>query len=181
MNDKASKKKYIKNTVSTKKPGRDEEIYQDIFTAIVEHQLAPDTKLPEDALAESFNVSRTIIRKVLLSLSHDGLITTAPKKGARVAHPSIREAKEVFAARRIIEVGVLPLVIDKISKAQLEYLKDLDRQQIAAEKAQDSRAVVRIAADFHLSLMQTTGNQSCLLYTSPSPRDKRQSRMPSSA
>ena len=25
------------------------------------------------------------------------------------------------------------------------------------------------------------GNQTCLLYTSPSPRDKRQSRMPSSA
>ena len=25
------------------------------------------------------------------------------------------------------------------------------------------------------------GNKSCLLYTSPSPRDKRQSRMPSSA
>ena len=25
------------------------------------------------------------------------------------------------------------------------------------------------------------GNTSCLLYTSPSPRDKRQSRMPSSA
>ena len=25
------------------------------------------------------------------------------------------------------------------------------------------------------------GNETCLLYTSPSPRDKRQSRMPSSA
>ena len=27
----------------------------------------------------------------------------------------------------------------------------------------------------------SVGNESCLLYTSPSPRDKRQSRMPSSA
>ena len=27
----------------------------------------------------------------------------------------------------------------------------------------------------------TIGNSTCLLYTSPSPRDKRQSRMPSSA
>ena len=33
------------------------------------------------------------------------------------------------------------------------------------------------------STQQATGDQSdcCLLYTSPSPRDKRQSRMPSSA
>ena len=29
--------------------------------------------------------------------------------------------------------------------------------------------------------MTSTANPSCLLYTSPSPRDKRQSRMPSSA
>ena len=31
------------------------------------------------------------------------------------------------------------------------------------------------------SLLHLTGYKSCLLYTSPSPRDKRQSRMPSSA
>ena len=162
MSDKKSKKLVEKDNI--KKPTRDEEIYQNIYTAIVEHHLTPDTKLPEDALAESFNVSRTIIRKVLLSLSHDGLVTTAPKKGARVAHPSIKEAKEVFDARRVIEVGALPIIIEKISKSQLKHLKDLDDQQISAEKKQDSRAVVRIAADFHLSLMLASENTSLYEY-----------------
>ena len=32
-----------------------------------------------------------------------------------------------------------------------------------------------------LEVAQHLGESSCLLYTSPSPRDKRQSRMPSSA
>ena len=32
-----------------------------------------------------------------------------------------------------------------------------------------------------LSLIDGKGRSTCLLYTSPSPRDKRQSRMPSSA
>ena len=32
-----------------------------------------------------------------------------------------------------------------------------------------------------VSFRDTAGSTSCLLYTSPSPRDKRQSRMPSSA
>ena len=42
-------------------------------------------------------------------------------------------------------------------------------------------------SDFRISLVDTSTNQGfyplsfCLLYTSPSPRDKRQSRMPSSA
>ena len=35
--------------------------------------------------------------------------------------------------------------------------------------------------DMQDEVWDTDGNQLCLLYTSPSPRDKRQSRMPSSA
>ena len=37
-----------------------------------------------------------------------------------------------------------------------------------------------VDAELGISVMQTALN-NCLLYTSPSPRDKRQSRMPSSA
>ena len=44
---------------------KDESIFQALMTAIVEHQLLPGSKLPEEALAEVFGVSRTGIRKVL--------------------------------------------------------------------------------------------------------------------
>ena len=37
------------------------------------------------------------------------------------------------------------------------------------------------AIEFHKSKIGVHPNYYCLLYTSPSPRDKRQSRMPSSA
>ena len=164
MSDKISKKIVEKDIDKQKKQSRDEKIYHNIYTAIVEHHLTPDTKLPEDALAETFNVSRTIIRKALLSLSHDGLITITPKKGAKVAHPSVREGKEVFEARRIIEVGTLPTIIKKITETQLQSLYDLDEQQQKAEKAQNSRKVVRLAGDFHLSLMLTSGNNSLYEY-----------------
>ena len=44
---------------------KDESIYQALMTAIVEHQLPPGSRLPEEALSEVFGVSRTGIRKVL--------------------------------------------------------------------------------------------------------------------
>jgi DNA-binding GntR family transcriptional regulator len=47
---------------------KDESIYQALMT-IVEHQLLPGSKLPEEALAEVFGVSRTGIRKVLQRLA----------------------------------------------------------------------------------------------------------------
>ena len=41
------------------------------------------------------------------------------------------------------------------------------------------RAYRRMARQYHPDINKDPG--ACLLYTSPSPRDKRQSRMPSSA
>ena len=164
MNKNASIADISQNSDKNVKLTKDEKIYQQIYSAIMENQLAPDTKLPEDALAESFNVSRTIIRKVLLTLSHEGLVNIAPKRSARVAHPSIQESKEIFDARRVIEAGVLPLVIQKINKTQLKQLKELDKLQIKAEKAQDLKSVVRIAKEFHLALMRASGNQSLYEY-----------------
>ena len=44
-----------------------------------------------------------------------------------------------------------------------------------------SMSLPSFAAGDHLITMQQADIRACLLYTSPSPRDKRQSRMPSSA
>lgn len=38
---------------------KDEVIYQALMNAIVEHQLPPGSKLPEEALSDVFGVSRT--------------------------------------------------------------------------------------------------------------------------
>jgi DNA-binding GntR family transcriptional regulator len=164
MSDKALKKSIPKNIDSAEKLTRDEEIYQQIYTAIVEQHLVPDTKLPEDALAETFNVSTTIIRKVLLGLAHEGLVATAPKKGARVAHPSIQEGKEIFEARRVIEVAALPMVIEKIDASQLEQILELNKQQRAAQQAQDLKTAIHLSGEFHMALIRITGNNSLYEY-----------------
>ena len=52
----------------------------------------------------------------------------------------------------------------------------------AALKDKDEAAMNELLHDDFKFTMHKSGNTlGCLLYTSPSPRDKRQSRMPSSA
>lgn len=81
---------------------KDESIYQALMTAIVEHQLPPGSKLPEEALAEVFAVSRTGIRKVLQRLAAVQLVTLTPKRGAHVTSPSVnsRPMRRTTARRR---------------------------------------------------------------------------------
>lgn len=90
---------------------KDESIYQALMTAIVEHQLLPGSKLPEEALAEVFGVSRTGIRKVLQRLNAVQMVTLTPKRGAHVASPTVEEAREIFRTRTLLEVANLPDVI----------------------------------------------------------------------
>ena len=71
---------------------KDETIFQALMTAIVEHQLLPGSKLPEEALAEVFGVSRTGIRKVLQRLAAVQMVTLTPKRGAHVASPTVGDS-----------------------------------------------------------------------------------------
>ena len=65
---------------------RGEAVYQGLRRAIIEAALRPGTKLPEDAVGESFGVSRTIMRSVLARLASEGLVTQQvepPGRGGR--------------------------------------------------------------------------------------------------
>ena len=90
---------------------KDESIFQALMTAIVEHQLLPGSKLPEEALAEVFGVSRTGIRKVLQRLAAVQMVTLTPKRGAHVASPTVEEARHIFRTRALLEVANLPDVL----------------------------------------------------------------------
>ncbi|MFP3335598.1 GntR family transcriptional regulator, partial [Pseudomonas sp. SIMBA_064] len=59
------------------------------MNAIVEHQLPPGSKLPEEALSGVFGVSRTGIRKVLQRLAAVQMVTLTPKRGAQVSTPGV--------------------------------------------------------------------------------------------
>jgi DNA-binding transcriptional MocR family regulator len=57
---------------------QDDIVYAHIFEAILEQRLAPGTKLSEEALGEIFGVSRTIIRRALSRLAHEGVVLLRP-------------------------------------------------------------------------------------------------------
>ncbi|MGE9552024.1 GntR family transcriptional regulator [Erwinia amylovora] len=138
---------------------RDEPIYQALMTAIVEHQLPPGSKLPEEALSEVFGVSRTGIRKVLQRLAAVQLIVLAPKRGAQVATPSVEEARDIFRTRELIECANLPAVLARCQSTHLVALEKLNRQEQQAHENNDGPAAIRLSAAFHVQLQAISGNQ----------------------
>lgn len=139
---------------------RDAAIYDNLYAAIVEHRLPPGTKLPEDALSEVYGVSRTGIRKVLQRLAYERLVALRPNRGACVARPSAKEAREVFAARRIVECGAMAAIAQAASPIALAPLRDIVAREQAAQHAGERHAAIQLSGDFHLRLLALAGNQT---------------------
>ena len=97
-------------------------IYDQVFSAILDQRLMPDTKLTEKDLCGVFGVSRTIIRKVLLRLSIDRVVELRPNRGAVIAAPGPEEVREIFEARRLLEDGIVAEAAEKYGPEDAQAL-----------------------------------------------------------
>ena len=137
-----------------------DEIYEKIYTAILEHRLHPGTKLVEERLAEIFSVSRARIREVLARLAHEQIVDLIPQRGAYVAKPSIEQARDVFEARRLIEPAVLRRLIETLTPEKLTRLRQHQELEMDARRRDDKRAVIRLSGEFHSLAADLAGNSA---------------------
>ena len=133
-------------------------IVESVTTAIIERRLMPGTKLAEQRLADIFKVSRTLVRQALNQLSRDKLITLEPARGARVAEPSVEEARQVFEARNMLEVAMIKRAATELSSAQIAELRSHLRSEQVAVQRTDVSGRTRLLADFHVVLARLLGN-----------------------
>ena len=134
-------------------------IADSITTAIVERRLMPGTKLAEQKIADIFKVSRTLVRQALNQLSRDKLITLEPARGARVAEPSVEEARQVFEVRNMLEAAIVRRAATALSREQIAELRAHLRDEQAAVRRTDVSGRTRLLADFHVVLARMLGNE----------------------
>jgi len=137
----------------------DSGMHQSLYEAIVQHRIPPGAKLAEEAVAEAFGVSRTRVRKVLQGLAHEQVVDIQPNRGAFVARPDPAEAREVFAARRVIEPAIIEAACHRTGANGLEQLRLILQAEAEAHAAGDRREQIRTSGLFHLELARLAGNR----------------------
>ena len=161
---KAAAKKTLTTDAPIKSPTRrtralsSDEIFERLLVAVMEHRLPPGTQLVEARLADIFKVSRTKIREAIGRLVHDCIATNIPNRGAFVASPTVAQAREVFAARRLIEPALVQLATRRVTPEQLASLRAHLQKEKAARLAGDTRQVVSLSGEFHFLLADMAGN-----------------------
>jgi DNA-binding GntR family transcriptional regulator len=133
------------------------EIADRIVEAILAQKLAPGTRLGEAQLAAIFEVSRTVVREALTRLSERGVVTVNARRGWFVIEPSAAEAHEAFAARRVIELGLIRH-LSTIDDASVKKLKAHLAREREALRQQDIGTRSFLLGDFHVCLAECIGN-----------------------
>ena len=130
-------------------------VAQKLREAIMSGNLKPGQRLVERELCEMMGVSRPSIREALRALEADGLVNTVPHRGPVVSTISLEEARQLYAARAVLE-GFAgrecarlhdPAVVRRIGHA-------LSRLKAAlARPKPDMIAILEAKTDFYAALI----------------------------
>lgn len=134
-------------------------IVESLTRAIVEHRLLPGTKLAEQKLADHFGVSRTLVRQALFQLSQNRLIRLEPARGAFVAAPSVTEARQVFAVRRMLEAEMTRAFVRDVTPSKIKALREHVAREKAAVQEGDASGRTELLGDFHVRMAELMGNE----------------------
>ena len=129
-----------------------EDIVSHLTEAVHEHRVQPGMKLSEDEVGDIFGVSRTVVRQALRTMAHGGLVSIERNRGAFVAKPSLKEAREVFEARALLEPRTARAAAERARAADIALLEAHIENEHAALAQDEAGLALKLSGEFHCEI-----------------------------
>jgi DNA-binding GntR family transcriptional regulator len=136
----------------------EDRVFNAVLDAILDHRLAPGTRLGERELSELLGASRGAVRAALSRLGHSLLVELRPNRGAVIANPTAAETRDLFEARRVIESAVLQRLAGALTTKKLAELRSFVADEARAYERGDRKSGQRLSIRFHKLLSELAGN-----------------------
>jgi DNA-binding GntR family transcriptional regulator len=143
---------------SSKKDTSKDRIYQELRRSIVLGKLKPGEKLNLDQLAEDYQTSVTPVREALQMLTQEELVSSKAHSGYFITRMTLKELKDLFKLREILELAAVELAAPIITDIQLEELESVHPEISDQEDQNYERAVIE-NRKFHYLIALASGNQ----------------------
>ncbi|MFC1837006.1 GntR family transcriptional regulator [Thermodesulfobacteriota bacterium] len=136
-----------------------EQAYDALKALILTGKLERGKLYNEMKWAQQLGVSRTPVREALLELSSEGMVDFLPNRGIMIKEITIKQVREVFEIRQIIEGYVTRSFVKRVPPADVEMLEGIIKnQELQAERA-DHEAFFEFDRTFHLFLVSRMDNR----------------------
>jgi DNA-binding GntR family transcriptional regulator len=132
-------------------------VLEGIRDAMLNRQLVAGQELDDQALAETFGVSRTPVREALKVLEVQGFVTHRPFSKPVVAPLSADRIEEVFLMRLALEGTAVARSAVNLDEAGLDYLQMCLDKGLEAIERQDAPEWRHCNREFHTRLSAASG------------------------
>jgi DNA-binding GntR family transcriptional regulator len=143
-------------------PTQSEQAYQRIRQTIISGDLKPGDIINIDEICLRFGTSKTPTREALVVLTHEQFLESLPRVGYMVTKPSIRDVKEMFHIRIVLEVDAIGLASEHMKDEDFEALERNNKEEQQIPINQASRIIqpeaFRLNQEFHMMIAKTSGN-----------------------
>jgi DNA-binding GntR family transcriptional regulator len=130
-------------------------LQQDILTCA----LSPGQVVSERELAGRYGVSKTPMREALNQVCHDGLVQRLPGRGYMVAPITIKDVRDLFDLRLILELAAVERAAQHPSPAQIAMLKEMAAVSYRLDDPPSHVLFLKANRSFHLALAEAADNR----------------------
>lgn len=130
-----------------------ERAYGVIKRDILSCALPPGSVINEKKLATDFGFSKTPVRQAINKLVAEGFVEVYPRQGTLVKHVQVRDIKNVYLVREMVEPGASALAAARATPEDIERLESLDDLQLSS--GTDMLDLEKHAA-FHIAVAEIT-------------------------
>jgi DNA-binding GntR family transcriptional regulator len=131
-----------------------DDAYALIRRRIIDCRLAPGQQVTEGQLVAELGIGKTPVREALLRLAQEGLVQPIRRSGYRVAPITLRDVRDLFGLRLILEPAAAERAVGRLD---LGRLRDIQARYDACYLDDPAAAFVLNTA-FHLAGAQAADN-----------------------
>lgn len=135
-----------------------EQVANRLRQMLVENRIVPGAKLNERELSEVLKVSRTPLREAIKMLAAEGLVELLPNRGAIAVELSETDVLNTFEVMAGLEAQSGELAAQRITEAELDEIKAMHYEMLAAWTRRDLPSYYRLNAAIHRAINAAAKN-----------------------
>ena len=135
-------------------PDLTDQVYENLLEAICTAQLTPETRVTQQGLAESLNVSRQPVLQALRLLRKDGFVVDAGKRGLMIAPINADVIRQTYQVRSVLD----GLAAREAARKHLVLDSELIARGRQAGLTGKISSLIEADLNFHQSIYHVSGN-----------------------
>ncbi len=133
--------------------------YVAIKDDIISCALRPGQEISEGMLVARYEFSKAPIRSALIRLRQEGLVISRGRMSNVVSPVAIRDVREVFQLRLLLEVAATRLAAGKVDPERIKGLNDAVRAGFTPGDRKSEQSFLKANRELHQYIAQASGNQ----------------------